>query len=177
VLESWAGKGNDVHGVGGNCPCWNVNDGNAHSPGNRHGRNYMALQCFSCVEGANFNPNQRFSLRTAVAGTVQVQAWSGYAEGYCVASVPRGAVPKPAPPPPKPWYHHLDYRTPELTGNSLRALALRCSGARAHGVTRSRYLQEDYTDRHAVHSRCAPTHPPAYLSSPTRPPTLPVPPG
>ena len=105
-VRNATGQGDDVHGVGG-CPCWNVNDGNARPANGRHGRNDMVVQCFSCVDGANFNPNQRFSFPEA---RDQIQAWSGYASGYCVASAPPGELPPaPAPPGPKPWFLMEDY--------------------------------------------------------------------
>ena len=104
-VRNATGKGDDVRGIHG-CRCWNVNDGSAHSAG-PHGRNDMIVQCFSCVDGVGFNPNQRWSFTEG-----QIQAWHGYAPGYCLASAPPSAVPAPAPAPPsgpKPWYLQEDY--------------------------------------------------------------------
>jgi len=99
-------QGDDVAGVGG-CPCWNVQDGNARPANGRHGHNDMIVQCFSCVDGANFNPNQRFSFP---GSSDQIRAWSGYASGFCVASAPPSQLPPaPAPPGPRPWFLQEDY--------------------------------------------------------------------
>jgi hypothetical protein len=104
-------SGVDIHGVDPACPCWNVQDNNARD---RHGKgpgNGAVIQCFSCVDGTNFNPNQRFQLDDASG---EVQAWDGYAKGACVTVDYAGnplppAPPAPPPPGPRPWYLAEDY--------------------------------------------------------------------
>eukprot|EP00035_Acanthoeca_spectabilis_P038622 m.54794 g.54794 ORF g.54794 m.54794 type:complete len:496 (-) comp9215_c0_seq1:346-1833(-) len=74
---SQTSSGADIHGVDRACPCWNVQDNNARSRQGRGPGNGAMLQCFTCVDGGNFNPNQRFQFDVS---TGQIQAWDGYAK-------------------------------------------------------------------------------------------------
>lgn len=110
-----AANGTDIRAVSPrqNCDCWNVRDNNARGPGD-HGYNGAVVQCYGCVDGQNFNPNQRFQFDTA---TGHIHAWDGYARGFCVAATYPGnplppappVPPAPTPPPPAPWFRHEDY--------------------------------------------------------------------
>ena len=107
-INATASNGDDINGIGG-CPCWNVQDNSARAKKPHAGADGMPVQCYSCVDGTDFNPNQRFTLAPPL-----IKAWSGYAAGFCVASVPKGSTPTPPPPPgPQPWYMK-EVRHPEL---------------------------------------------------------------
>ena len=102
--KQFAGNGSDVSG-GGGCACWNVIDGQARStPRKVDG---YGVQCFSCVDSgtAGFNPNQRFTF--SADGTIQ--AWKGYAPGYCVTATAGAPPPSPPAPGPRAWYLGEDY--------------------------------------------------------------------
>ena len=102
LVDSKGHAGADVHG-NQSCECWNVRDDNARAPGHQILAGAV-VQCYSCVEGSDFNPNQRFT----VTSGGQIQAWKGYAPGHCVAVML--TPPKPAPNPPgTPWYKMEDY--------------------------------------------------------------------
>lgn len=103
LRNTTASSGDDVTGREGGCPCWNVQVDNGANPAPKSAGEFV--QCFSCVDGDQFNKNQRFTF-PADGGSGQIRAWNGWAPGYCVAAV----VPAPpAPPAPKPWYLKEDY--------------------------------------------------------------------
>lgn len=112
VATSVGGTGMDVS-IAANCPCWNVQDNNARAKGNR-GKENALVQCYSCVDGSNFNPNQRFDFSSSAA-TGQIKMWKGYAPGYCVGATLGSQPPSPpppappSPPQPEPWFKHEDY--------------------------------------------------------------------
>jgi hypothetical protein len=94
-------NGDDITGpVAGpqHCPCWNVNVANPTHPSEPDSA-LSFVQCETCVDGAKFNTNQRFAF-PASGGPGQIQAWQGWAVGYCVAA---------QPPPAKPWFLSEDH--------------------------------------------------------------------
>ena len=94
-------NGDDITGpVAGpqHCPCWNVNVNNPVHPAEPNSA-IPYVQCETCVDGPRFNTNQRFTFPQA-GGAGQIQAWKGFAPGYCVAATPA---------PSKPWFLHQDY--------------------------------------------------------------------
>jgi hypothetical protein len=94
-------SGDDITGpVAGpqHCPCWNVNVDNPGHPVEPNAA-VPYVNCETCVDGAHFNTNQRFTF-PAAGGAGQIQAWNGFAPGYCVAATP---------PPAKPWFLRQDY--------------------------------------------------------------------
>lgn len=110
------------------CPCWNVQDNNARARKGKGPGNGAHVQCYSCVDGTDFNPNQRFTLDSTSG---MIRAWDGYAKGACVAvnypGNPLPPAPAPSPPAPRPWYMAEDYTDRHGSFTTNKGQVRRCT--------------------------------------------------